>query len=356
MAFTFNINNLPRTLSLEREGDSITLRLVDQRQLPASLEFIEARTSGQVVDAIKTLAVRGAPALGVAGAAALCLWVCEIRRRGKAVSDCASSIDDAARTIATARPTAVNLSWGVTRALGRAKAILAEAKSLDEVVGGLFDLVKGMEAQDEACNRAIGAHGATLLRPESRVLTHCNAGSLATVFFGTALGVVYAAAEQGKIKRVYADETRPVGQGARLTAWELARAGVPVTLLCDNMAASLMQSGAVDAVIVGADRIAVNGDTANKIGTYGLAVLAHEHGVPFYVAAPLSTIDGNMPTGDGIPIEQRAAREVAAFDIPGVDIWNPAFDVTPARFITRVITEVGVCAPHELNGLLQREE
>ena len=216
------------------------------------------------------------------------------------------------------------------------------------VADALFDFVKQMEAEDEATNRAIGAYGATLLKENSRVLTHCNAGSLATYFFGTALGAVYAAAEQGKIARVYADETRPVGQGARLTTWELSRVGVPVTLICDNMAASLMAQGKVDAVFVGADRIARNGDTANKIGTYGVAVLAHEHGIPFYVAAPSSTIDSSLPDGSGIVIERRTAAEVLAEPIAGVDVWNPAFDVTPARYITKIITENGIFDPADV--------
>ena len=199
-----------------------------------------------------------------------------------------------------------------------------------------------MESHDEATNRKIGAYGAELLKPNSTVLTHCNAGSLATVFYGTALGVIYAAAEQGKIARVYADETRPVGQGARLTAWELAQVGIPVTLECDNMAGALMQTGKVDAVIVGADRIAKNGDTANKIGTYSLAVLARYHHIPFYVAAPTSTVDLSMAMGASIPIEQRSATEVLSCPFEGVSVYNPAFDVTPAELISAWITEKGV--------------
>ena len=194
----------------------------------------------------------------------------------------------------------------------------------------------------------MGAFGAELLSPGTRLLTHCNAGSLATSFFGTALGVVYAAAQQGKIARVYADETRPLGQGARLTSWELAQAGVPVTLICDNMAASLMAAGKVDAVVVGADRITRNGDVANKIGTYGVAVLARHHGIPFYVAAPSSTVDLSLKEGSQIPIEQRGADEVLPRPIPGVQVWNPAFDVTPAELVTAIITERGVFAPADL--------
>ena len=230
---------------------------------------------------------------------------------------------------------AVNLRWAVERVLGRARVALDGGAAPAAVADALFAEAKRMEAEDEAANRAIGAHGAALLRQGSRVLTHCNAGSLATAFYGTALGVVYAAAEQGKIERVYADETRPVGQGARLTSWELARAGVPCTLVCDNMAASLMAKGEVDAVIVGADRIAANGDAANKIG-------------PFYVAAPTSTIDPAIADGSGIPIEERDASEVLPVAIEGVEVWNPAFDVTPAGLITRIVTERGAFEPDKL--------
>ena len=204
-----------------------------------------------------------------------------------------------------------------------------------------------IEREDEKVNRAIGAAGAALVPEHARILTHCNAGSLATVFFGTALGVVYAAAEQGKVERVFADETRPVGQGARLTSWELSRAGVPVTVICDNMAASLMGKGMIDFVVVGADRIAANGDVANKIGTYGVAVLAHHHSIPFYVAAPASTFDVSLPDGSAIPIEERYPSEVLPQPIDGVDVYNPAFDVTPAELISGIITEFGVFPPQD---------
>ncbi|WP_418256485.1 S-methyl-5-thioribose-1-phosphate isomerase, partial [Gordonibacter urolithinfaciens] len=250
--------------------------------------------------------------------------------------------------VAAARPTAVNLAWGVRRAVARARRAVASGAPSALVADELFDEVKHMEAEDEAVNRAIGAHGAELLAPGSRILTHCNAGSLGTAFYGTALGIVYAAAAQGKVERVYADETRPVGQGARLTAWELSRANVPCTLICDDMAASLMAAGRVDAVLVGADRIAANGDAANKIGTYGVAVLARHHGIPFYMAAPTSTIDPTLPDGSGIPIEERDPAEVLPQPLPGVEVWNPAFDVTPAALITRIVTERGVFEPGKL--------
>jgi len=332
-----HIENLPRTVELLADEGGPVFRYIDERLLPGELCMAQTRDWRAVIEAIKALAVRGAPAIGIAGAAAMALW---------AAYD-GECMETASEDIATARPTAVNLRWAVQR-------ICDEIALSDECdrPERAFNLVKRMEAEDEAANRAIGQHGAALLGTGSRILTHCNAGSLAVCFYGTALGVVYAAATQGKIERVYADETRPVGQGARLTTWELARVGIPTTLICDNMAASLMAQGRVDAVVVGADRIARNGDTANKIGTYGLAVLAKEHGIPFYVAAPLSTVDSTLADGSGIVIEQRAASEVLPQAIEGVDVWNPAFDVTPARFISKIVTEKGACAPAEFAARL----
>ena len=364
-AFELHLERLPRTVSLERDGfGRAELAFVDQRALPGELRFERTGDWRAVVDAVKTLAVRGAPAIGAAGAAAVALWACNEGAGGAAEHGCAEAaprfleaLAPVADQIATARPTAVNLSWAVRREVEAARFAAAQGLSPHDIADYLFNDVKLLEAEDEAANRAIGAHGAALLpeRPGgARILTHCNAGSLATVFFGTALGVVYAAAGEGKVCRVYADETRPVGQGARLTAWELARAGVPVTLICDDMAASLMAGGQVDAVVVGADRIAANGDVANKIGTYGVALCAHAHGVPFYVAAPTSTIDFSLPDGSGIPIEQRDAAEVLAHPIPGVDVWNPAFDVTPAHLVTAVVTEQGSFAPRDLAQLAAR--
>ena len=328
-----HLENLPRSVELVRDGGLIAFRYIDERLLPDELRIEQTSDWHVVVDAIKSLAVRGAPAIGLAGASALAL--CAAHRDADLV--------EAASVIATARPTAVNLKWAVDRALAT-----IEGLPRMEASDCLFDLVKEMEEEDERTNRAIGGNGAELLPMGSRILTHCNAGSLATCYYGTALGVVYSAAAQGKINRVYADETRPVGQGARLTAWELAQVGVPVTLICDNMAASLMAQGKVDAVIVGADRIARNGDSANKIGTYGLAVLAKEHNIPFYVAAPFSTIDPSISDGSMIVIEQRNASEVLPTAIDGVDVWNPAFDVTPARLITGIVTEKGSFSPEEL--------
>ena len=363
--------------------------MVDQRALPYELVWIRTEDWREVVDAICTLAVRGAPALGIAGAAAVMLAAFEltdegegrvpgnvdagrgcapdggdwcapdyggssVNRSGDAAvqkesapdSDFALRLRQVADEVAKARPTAVNLSWGVRRAMEVAFEALGGGRTPVEAAWALYDLTEALIAEDEAVNRAIGRNGAAHLRVLAarkgralRVLTHCNAGSLATAFYGTALGVVYAAAEEDLIERVYADETRPVGQGARLTSWELARAGIPVTLICDNMAATLMAQGLVDAVVVGADRVTANGDAANKIGTLGVAVLAHHFGIPFFVAVPTSTIDETMATGAEIPIEQRDGAEVLPRPIPGVEVYNPAFDVTPAELITALITE-----------------
>lgn len=334
------MDRIPKSVELSRTGEEILFNYIDERLLPDELLIRQTCDWKEVVDAIKTLAIRGAPAIGLAGAAALALWVCGAKSL--------EGMGEVAEEIATARPTAVNLRWGVERVLEVAKAETEAGASVPSVADALCQTVCALQEEDERVNRAMGANGAKLFPENARVLTHCNAGSLAACYYGTALGVVYAAAEQGRIGRVYADETRPVGQGARLTTWELARAGIPVTLICDNMAASLMAQGGVDAVIVGADRIAANGDTANKIGTYGVAVLAHEHGIPFYVAAPTSTIDPTLPDGSGIIVEQRDPSEVLPHAIDGVDVWNPAFDVTPARYITKIINERGVFNPADI--------
>ena len=343
-----HLERLPRTVQIVTEN-GIQVKLIDQTKLPGEVAYIYTSDWRRVVDAIKSLEVRGAPAIGIAGAGAVALAAADEADGSLA----AEGFEEAVDTIAQARPTAVNLSWAVERALS--EKAFAEAEGCDawQVAARLAAFAQELERRDEASNRAIGAYGAALLPARARILTHCNAGSLATGFFGTALGVVYVAAEYGKIERVYADETRPVGQGARLTSWELACAGVPVTLICDNMAASLMAEGKVDAVIVGADRIAANGDTANKIGTYGVAVLAKHHSIPFYVAAPTSTIDVSLSTGTQIPIEQRDPAEVLPEPIEGVEVWNPAFDVTPAFLISAIITEKGVFSPNEIAGALE---
>lgn len=298
--------------------------MIDQRRLPGELALLDASTVAELCRAIETLAIRGAPALGVAGAMGIAL----ASVTGEAVAEAAG------RLVAT-RPTAVNLAWGVARALA-APDPLAEALRL--------------AAEDVDRNRRIGAFGAALLPDDARVLTHCNAGALACVGYGTALGVIRAAHEQGRRPTVWVDETRPVLQGARLTAWELDRLGIPATLVADVMAASLMADGLVDAIVVGADRIAANGDVANKVGTYGLAVLAHHHDIPFYVAAPTSTIDPSCPSGDRIPIERRSGEEVtglagARIAPAGMAVENRAFDVTPAGLVSALITEDGVRRP-----------
>lgn len=346
-----DLSRLPRTVSLDIDSSGkVTFVYVNQRQLPQTLTYEKSQSWLEVIDAIKTLAVRGAPAIGVSGAAALALWA--TYEGCTTESSYESEFADAARKIIDARPTAVNLEWGVQRVLNVAQGLLAQGVGPQHVAQELCDEVKRMEAQDEATNRALGKYGAALMPRNARILTHCNAGSLATVFYGTALGVVYAAAERGGVARVFADETRPVGQGSRLTSWELAQVGIPVTLICDNMSASVMAKGNIDAVVVGADRIAANGDTANKIGTYGVAVLARAHNIPFYIAAPVSTIDFSITRGDDIPIEVRDSTEVLPLAIEGVDVWNPAFDVTPAEYIAGIITEEGVFKPEELKSIL----
>jgi len=309
----------PMPPTIEWAGDRV--RLIDQRLLPGELRIVEASTVDDLATFISALAVRGAPALGAAGAMGIAL---------AAVTGL--DLDDAAATLAATRPTAVNLRWGIDRAR-RAADPVAEAQAI--------------AIEDVERNRALGRHGSRLVPDGGRVLTHCNAGALACVGYGTALGVIRAAHEQGKRPSVWADETRPVWQGARLTAWELTRLGIPVTVIADGAAASVMQRGDVDLVVVGADRIAANGDVANKIGTYGVAVLARHHGIPFYVAAPSSTIDRATPDGAAIVIEDRDPDEVAAVDgqrmVPdGASVENKAFDVTPAALVTGYVTETGV--------------
>jgi len=295
--------------------------LVDQRRLPGELVEVSAASVGELCDLIRSLAVRGAPALGAAGA----LGVALAHHRGE-------DLDAAAADLVATRPTAVNLRWGVERARAAADP-LAEAEALI--------------AEDIAANRAIGAHGAGLVEPGARALTHCNAGALATCGYGTAVGVLRSAHDAGSLAHVWVGETRPVLQGSRLTAWELGRLGIPHTLVPDVAAASLFAAGDVDLVVVGADRIAADGSVANKVGTYGLAVLARHHGVPFYVAAPRSTFDPSTPSGAAITIEERAAEEVThlggvAVAPEGVAVRNPAFDVTPPDLVTAYISEAGV--------------
>ena len=343
-----NLAALPKTIELLRtDCDGPAFKYIDQRFLPTELREITTQKSQDVCDAIACLGVRGAPAIGLAGAAAVVLWMAEHPRFSL------PEFKKACAHIASVRPTAVNLAWAVQKLQTFVEMQIQGGVAGETLLNNSYTYVKDLEEADVATNIAIGQNGAALIPPKARILTHCNAGSLATAFYGTALGVIYAAAEEGKVEHVYADETRPLGQGARLTVWELAQAGVPVTLQCDNMAASLMAQGKVDCVIVGADRIAKNGDTANKIGTYGLAVLAQYHRIPFYVAAPLSTFDFSLETGAEIPIEQRAASEVLPREIEGVGVYNPAFDVTPGELIAGFITERGVHQAKDIAGLAQ---
>jgi len=321
-------------------------RLIDQTRLPTERVFLDCHDAETMWEAIKVLRVRGAPAIGVAAAMGVVLGIQDSDAASGATL--AQAVDRCADYLATSRPTAVNLFWALDRMRRAAHQDLALSPA--ELKQRLLEEARAILAEDKAVCRRIGQNGAGLIADGATVLTHCNAGGLATADYGTALAVVYAAHQQGKRVQVVADETRPLLQGARLTAWELMESGIDVTLICDNTAAVVMQQGRIDLVIVGADRIAANGDTANKIGTYGVAVLAAEHGVPFYVAAPLSTFDLTLASGDAIPIEERSADEVTCgFGVrtapEGVQVYSPAFDVTPARCIAGVITEHGIVAP-----------
>jgi methylthioribose-1-phosphate isomerase len=400
------ISDIPQTLWWAEDPTTglPSVYMIDQSRLPLAGDVLVCNVHAGVCAAIAGMAVRGAPALGVAAAMGVALWAVNETEDIEDEHEFLARLDDVAAEIAATRPTAVNLSWGAERmrTLAHENAFLG----LDGLRDLLVTEALAIAQEDEARNRRIGEFGAELLPEGTFVLTHCNAGSLATAYFGTALGVIFTAHEQGKIAGVWVDETRPVLQGARLTAWELRMAGVPFRLITDSMAASVMKSGWVSAVIVGADRIAANGDTANKIGTYGLAVLCKEHGIPFYVAAPTSTIDLTLPDGEGIVIEERDPREVTgvsfsgviepktpaettaldaltregyweipvgkghvlditrkggAYQIdgwvrvapPGTDVYNPAFDVTPASYITAIITENGVARPDYASSLAE---
>jgi methylthioribose-1-phosphate isomerase len=312
------------------------LQLIDQRRLPNDLAFVDCSTVDEVCDAIAALVVRGAPALGATAAFGVALHA----------RDAASARAAAAR-ITAVRPTAVNLTVGATRAVRAAEE--AEARGAD-VAAAVLDAAEQLARDDVTANRALGAHGASLVPDGARVLTHCNAGGLACVGYGTAVGVIRAAVEGGRRVKVWVDETRPVLQGARLTAWELTRLNIPATVVADVMAGSLLASGDVDLIVVGADRVAANGDVANKIGTYPLAVLAARHGVPFYVAAPTSSIDLATPAGTDIPVEERSPDEVLELGghrlaPDGVGALNRAFDITPADLVTAIITEHGIVRP-----------
>jgi methylthioribose-1-phosphate isomerase len=335
--------------TIEWKGDAVVM--IDQRKLPASEVYATCRTAAEVARAIRTMVIRGAPAIGVAAAMGIALGV----KRSKATGTkrFAAEFQQTCDLMAATRPTAVNLFW----AIDRMKRTFAEAAhagaSVAEIAQRLEREALRIHDEDVASCRAMGVHGAALVPGSATILTHCNAGALATAGYGTALGVIRAAVEQGKRVAVLADETRPFLQGARLTAWELVKDGIDTTVITDNMAAAIMRQGAVDLVVVGADRIAANGDVANKIGTYGVAVLAREHGIPFYVAAPISTIDLATPDGGRIPIEERNPREVTHVGSTqlapdGARVRNPAFDVTPAKYVTAIVTERGIArAPYE---------
>jgi methylthioribose-1-phosphate isomerase len=330
------------TLEWTDEG----VRFLDQTRLPLEETYVLAKTYQEVADAITTMVVRGAPAIGVAAAMGVALGA--KNSSAVTVDELSGDVNRMSDVLAATRPTAVNLFWAIRRMREKYEELKSRPGiSLSEIRTGLIAEAQKMYDEDIAACRAMGDFGAEFMPDEGGVLTHCNAGALATCGYGTALGVIRSAVSDGKKLHVYADETRPFLQGARLTAWELMHDGIPTTVLCDNMAASRMRAGKIKAVVVGADRIAANGDVANKIGTYGVAVLAKEHGIPFYVAAPWSTIDLETATGDAIPIEERAAVEVThhggkQLTPNGVGIENPAFDVTPAKYVTAIITERGV--------------
>ena len=333
------------------QGNS--LALLDQTRLPVEEVWNTYTDYRKVADAIRRLVVRGAPAIGVAAAYALCLAAMEYK--GQNPEEFQKSMAAASAELAASRPTAVNLFW----ALDRMGLALGAAGCGAEALPILIREAEAIHREDVAMNRAIGAAGAGIVPHGARILTHCNAGAIATGGYGTALGVVRSAFTQGKVEMVYCDETRPLLQGARLTAWELVKDGIPATLITDNMAASLMAQGKIDLVLLGCDRMAANGDFANKIGTYGVAVLAHYHGIPFYSVLPSSTIDLSIPDGSHIPIEQREASEVTHFagvrTAPeGVGVYNPAFDVTPHRLLTGIITEKGVIHPPFAEQLAER--
>jgi methylthioribose-1-phosphate isomerase len=322
------------------------VRFIDQTKLPTEETYVTCKTHEQVADVIRNMVVRGAPAIGVAAAMGIALGMKNSKAENGA--ELKQDLDQICDVIGKTRPTAVNLFWAIRRM--REKFEYLRMRPLAQIKQALIEEAQRMHAEDIAANQAMGRHGATLMPASGGVLTHCNAGALATCGYGTALGVIRAAVEQGKKIHVYADETRPFLQGSRLTAWELMRDGIPTTVISDNMAGAMMSQGKIGAIVVGADRIAANGDVANKIGTYTLAVLAKEHSIPFYVAAPFSTIDLETADGSEIPIEQRNPREVTHIGgkqlaPEGVKVENPAFDVTPAKYVTAIVTERGIARP-----------
>jgi methylthioribose-1-phosphate isomerase len=319
------------------------VRFIDQTKLPTEETYVTCKTYEQVADAIRTMIVRGAPAIGVAAAMGIALGVKD--SKAESAGELKRELDHICEVIGKTRPTAVNLFWAIERMQQKFERL--RVRPIAQIKQEFVEEAKRMHAEDIAANQAMGRHGATLMPREGGVLTHCNAGALATAGYGTALGVIRAAVEQGKKIHVYADETRPFLQGSRLTAWELMKDGIPTTVISDNMAGAIMRQGKIGAIVVGADRIAANGDVANKIGTYSVAVLAKENGIPFYVAAPISTVDLACPDGSKIPIEQRNPKEVThiagkQMTPDGVSVENPAFDVTPAKYVEAIITERGI--------------
>ncbi len=331
------------------EWTDLGVRFIDQTKLPTEETYVTCKRYQEVADVIRNMVVRGAPAIGVAAAMGIALGV--KNSKAETGADLKREFDQICDVIGKTRPTAVNLFWAIRRMQQKFETL--RMRPVPQVKQALIEEAKRMHAEDIAINQAMGRHGAALMPASGGVLTHCNAGALATAGYGTALGVIRAAVEQGKKIHVYADETRPFLQGSRLTAWELVKDGIPTTVISDNMSGAMMHQGRIGAVIVGADRIAANGDVANKIGTYTVAVLAKEHGIPFYVAAPISTVDLETPDGGKIPIEQRNAAEVThiagkQMTPPGVEIENPAFDVTPAKYVSAIVTERGIArAPYE---------
>ena len=322
------------------------VRFIDQTKLPTEETYVTCRTCEQVADVIRNMVVRGAPAIGVAAAMGIALGM--KNSKAETGAELKQDFDRCCELIGKTRPTAVNLFWAIRRMKDKFESL--RIRPLPHIKQSLIEEAQRMHAEDIAANQAMGRFGATLMPATGGVLTHCNAGALATCGYGTALGVIRAAVEQGKKIHVYADETRPFLQGSRLTAWELMKDRIPTTVISDNMAGAIMRQGKIGAVVVGADRIAANGDVANKIGTYSVAVLAKEHGIPFYVAAPFSTIDLETPDGNRIPIEQRNEKEVTHIAgkqmVPeGVQVENPAFDVTPAKYVTAIVTERGIARP-----------
>jgi methylthioribose-1-phosphate isomerase len=329
--------------TIARESNVVVM--IDQRKLPAEEVYVRCKTAAEVARAIKTMVIRGAPAIGVAAAMGIAIGIRASKSTG--TQKLAAEFYKICEQMAATRPTAVNLFWAIERMKRSFAAGATAGESVDQIKDRLDQEADAIHDEDVASCRAMGAFGAEVVPADAHILTHCNAGALATAGYGTALGVIRGALELGKRVAVFADETRPFLQGARLTAWELVRDGIETTVITDNMAGALMRQGRVNFVVVGADRIAANGDTANKIGTYGVAVLAREHQIPFYVAAPLSTIDLKTPDGDHIPIEERNAREVthvggAQLAPEGASVWNPSFDVTPHHLIAGIITERGI--------------